>query len=103
MNIDRYSKRSHAGISCECQFYRFNFASRHTRLLESQSQNQSVVAVVKFVRSPGENNKRAICKRVSVGEEGRKAGDRVRERKIERASGAEGGIVYIFQIEMLTQ
>ena len=41
----------------------------HTRLLESQSQNQSVVAVVKFVRSPSENNNRVICKRASVGQE----------------------------------
>lgn len=29
--------------------------------------------------------------------------ERERERKIERASEAEGGMVYIFQIEMLTQ
>lgn len=103
MNIDRYE-----ALTLE---YRANANStvlilhRHTRLLESQSQNQSVVAVVKFVRSPGENNKRAICKRASVGEERQNAGDRERkiERASERTSEAEGGMVYIFQIEMLTQ
>lgn len=41
-------------------------------------------AVVKFVRSPGENNKRAICKRPSVGEETENESKRETERERER-------------------
>ena len=115
MNIDRYE-----ALTLE---YRANANStvlilrQHTRLLESQSQNQSVVAVVKFVRSPSENNKRAICKRASVGQERQSAiyiyiyierergegreQEREREGKIERASERSGGWVGWFTFSRL--
>jgi len=90
MNIDRYE-----ALTLK---YRANVNSiililhRHARLLESQSQNQSVVAVVKFVRSPGENNKQAICKRASVDKERQNAEEREREK--ERAKRRMGWFTF---------
>lgn len=86
-------------VSRECQFYRFNFASARGYWNHNRRINR--YAVAKFVRSPGENNKRTICKRASVDVEGQRG--RTRASEGARRGGEGGGTVYIFQIEMLTR
>lgn len=95
--ISIVTKLSLEYVSCECQFYRFNFASARGYWNHNRRINR--YAVAKFVRSPGENNKREryANERVSTERERDREGKRASER------GAEGGMVYIFQIEMLTQ